>query len=251
MTHDERARRRPAWIIMLAVILLIGVSGAAAAGSIYTVDLIGFSEDGRYAAFTTSSILDFSGFEEITLYLLDVPANDYARAPDTTVFGDDEDTSEAIQAERVAMRERHEAALRDFAIIPGNTGVQVFRTRDFQFVEDYPRPKELAFPLQRFAHLTEEVRLTLTEKDVTGHECNQFTDPDNPVIFRMELRRADGSVNVLQDDQVLFASRSCPLEYGFSEVVYYRGYLVIFVNSFTFQLEGPDMRKLAVSGSVW
>lgn len=249
--HESHAGRLRARVQIAVAILLLGAGAGAFAGSIYTVDLIGFSEDGRFAAFTTSSVLDFSGFEEITLYVLDVPANDYARAPDRTVFGDDEESTEATEAERAAMQERHEAAMRDFAIVPGNVGIQVFKTRDFQFVEDYPRPKQVSFPLQRFAHLTEDVTITLVEKEVTGHECNQFTDPDNPVIFRMELRRADGSVSVLQDDQVLFASRSCPLEYGFSEVVYYRGNLVVFVNSFTFQLEGPDMRKLAVSGRVW
>lgn len=82
------------------------------------------------------------------------------------------------------------------------------------------REKEMPIVPQRFAHLREELAVSLTTKEITGTECNQYTAPRNPVIFRLDLRYPDGTVRTLREDPSLYESRRCPLDYGIGEIYY-------------------------------
>lgn len=244
-THPRRGRFQPRLTAVVALLVLSTAS--ASAGTRFSLDIVGFSEDGRYLAYTESGILDMAGFEQTTFYVLEVPDNSFAVPPSTVTFSDPE--TEA--ADRAAMESERLALIERFGILPGNSGVLVFSPGVYDLVSQYPRDRRVEISLQRFAHVREELAVSIMPREVTGTDCNQFTDPDNPVIFRLDLVYANGSVRTLQDDSVLFASRRCPLDYAIGEIYYYRGQLVVFVNSFTFQLEGPDLRKLAVSGPAF
>jgi predicted secreted protein len=236
---------------VLRISLLLFACGMVSveAGTVYSADVIGFSTDAQYMAYTVSAVEDMSGFTTARLFILDVPGNEFVFYGEEHSFRGDN----WIKPEEAVARllERHQERLASYDIDQQEKGKVIFKVEEGKISTDISRPQETEFEISRFGPLRERYTLTIDVRAVKSRECERYIDSQEVKIFTLRLLGPrPGMSTVLQKDRVLYDSRGCPLDYALSQVRYYRGHLVVFLNSFTFDIEGPDARKLVVSGPL-
>lgn len=234
-------------------------------------EFIGFSEDGSYLAFEQYGIQDGSGFAFSEIYVVDVDNNSYVVAPFVLSSQDDEQGLHSISTTRTSNRSAAQPALSVYNIISGNIGQQVvnrLRTDIFADSRNVYFPKNLVSVLYRYkaddsdySENNDYYQLSLGTQAVVTDNC-EFNAPfghPEPVLFTLMLRDAENqSLQVLQEDTVLFDSRNCAFEYVIREVYMYQrshggaqiNKLAVFLNSFEVGFEGPDSKWLVVTGAI-
>jgi predicted secreted protein len=235
-------------IFFLGLAILFAAPASMFAGDYAALDFIGFSKDGRYLAFEEYGTQDGSGFPYSSIYFVDVDKNTLA-APAVNIRLQSERATE--QQARAKAKLAAARIIRRFAIINGNTGqltvsrmltdlnVEVFRQGKTQKINF----AEIVTSMYRRG----DYELTLDLSEIKNKECDIF---DQPVYkFELSLNAKDrDSTTVLQKDDRLPKSRSCPIDYSMQYVYLYEDKIAVFLSTYWVGFEGPDMRYTAVTG---
>ncbi len=224
-------------------------AASVSAGTVFSADVVGLSKDGKYMAYTVSASLDMSGFTSARLFILDVHENDFAHYGEERIFRGEE-WVEPEEAVSEILKEKSDL-IDGFGIDSELRGEEQFWVEEGVIAGEIARPCSIDFRMRDYPYLAQRYRLELSVRSVNDSDCEQYIEPEKPKIFTLTLLGPSREVRtVLQEDRLLYESRRCPLDYAISRVITYRNGLVVFLNSFTFNIEGPDARKLVVSGRL-
>ncbi len=219
---------------------------------------LGFSEDGKYCAYTWE---DFNARQdyELECRVLDVEANQYAgeklrvkinvwqimkaavdSSPDQFGMG-------PVLAHRALDREI-EGLLQQFNIRSGNIGDRAFyfslEGKPLRLI-DQLKILSTDFKVEKESGTIRTYTLNLEERWAYS-DRNETGDPR---IFTLSLSRNNNS-KILQQDKRLNAYRKDPLAYSISSIYVYQGRLAVFLESVTLESDTPAplLRIIPVTG---
>ena len=233
---------------MFAAILLLAAN--CFAGDYATLNVIGFSKDGRYLAFEEYGTQDGSGFPYSNIYFIDTAKNVLA-APPVIVTIESESSSEAAAGRRAAALAAKK--LRLFRIVKGNIGDHVVShlMTDLTFDDvDDKKPsiikcaEEIGSMYQRG-----DFELALAQTPIKTKDCEVFEDETKSLELKL-TNKEEGTSRFLQKDATLPNGRGCATDYRMQDVYLYKDFIAVFVGVFTRGFEGPDMRFMAVTGKL-
>lgn len=230
----------------LGASLAIGVAALAtpaAAGDRALIDYIGYSGDGRYFAFEEYGVQDGSGFPYSTIYVIDLPADEWVGGSPYRVRLEGE--GDTVAEARSAVRAEAAETLDDLDISAGAYPIAINGDG-----EPEAAGHELRFgtPGYGLEAVEEEHLLALeTVALLPGIDCSII---ENKTFgFALSL---DGE-DLHRDSGKLPASRGCAMDYRLHAVVQAPDWLfgtpaqrVAIIASYPFGFEGPDRRFLAV-----
>lgn len=236
-------------ILLLVLLTILPVE--ICAGDFSTLNLIGFSKDGKYLAFEEYGTQDGSGYPFSDFFFIDVAKNSFASKPIKTLI-ENEMSTEAKARARAKLAAA--ATLKRLKIVPGNTGEMLVSrmltdtaghmTTGFDAASMVIK---LNFARRVWSTVVDgEYDLILTASEVVDKECEPF----GQTVYKMDLSLKDyktGTVKSLQKDTALPKGRGCPMYYGLQYIFAYNENIVAFVNVYTMGFEGPDMRYIAVT----
>lgn len=115
------------FFIIFTVILFFNNQHKAFAGDIDNFELIGFSKDGRYAAYSIYGVQDGSGFPYHKIRFVDIKKNIFVGSNISVLMDNDidNDPDPKIMAMKKAAYD-----LKEFGIIKGNTGEKVYTSNE-------------------------------------------------------------------------------------------------------------------------
>lgn len=229
-----------------ALFLILVCSASLVAGDFAKLEVLGFSQDGRYLAFEEFGTLDGSGFPYSSIFFIDTSKNSFAASP-VTVRIDRENASEAAARSRAGLLAAK--SLRQFRIVRGNTGsLVVSRLLTDLSSENKEDSARFAEEVGSMYHKG-DYELQLKENKVTVKPCDDYGDDTFMFELVLKSRENDWSRS-LQKDTTLPASRGCALDYGIRSVYVYKEMVAVFLNVYTRGFEGPDLRHLVVTGKL-
>lgn len=232
--------------LVFAAVLLLATN--CVAGDFATLNVIGFSKDGRYLAFEEYGIQDGSGFPYSNIYFIDVAKNAYA-APLIAVTIERETAVESTARNRSALLAAKK--LKQLGIVKGNTGKLVVS----HLMTDLTFDGEVDKSVIKFAeeigsmYHRGDYELSLSEIPIKTKECEPFEMETNMLELKL-TNKDDDTSKFLQKDTTLPSSRGCALYYRMQDVYLYKDFITVFVGVFTQGFEGPDMRFMAVTGTL-
>ncbi len=240
-------RRTAFLIILLSAVLFL--AAPCFAGDYATLNVIGFSKDGRYLAFEEYGVQDGSGFPYSNIYFIDVEKNAFA-APRIAVRIDKETADEPAARKRSAALAAK--ILTRFRIIKGNVGKLVLShlitDLTFEGSPDKASTVRFAEEIGSMFHRG-DYEMSLTKRPIKTKECEAFGDDTR--LLELGLRDLDADTfKFLQKDSSLPESRGCPIDYRLQNIYLYKGFIAVFVGVFNTGFEGPDMRFMAVTGKL-
>lgn len=242
-------------IYFLSIAFLLFVSSASVfAGDFARLNVIGFSQDGKYLAFEEYGTQDGSGYPYSTIYFIETAKNSFAAQP-VKVRLENETASEATA--RLKAKTGAAANLKKFKIVSGNVGepvvARLITDLNAGRIETGSEDKNqtIKFTDERTSdYFPTEYELALKTSEVKIKACEYS---DLPVLkFDLTLKNArdeNAKPKILQSDKSLPDSRNCPLAYSIQNVYIYKNTIAVFMNVFTTGFEGPDMRFMAVTGA--
>lgn len=241
--------------ITLVFAILCALSSVASAGDFSTLNLIGFSKDGRYLAFEEYGMQDGSGFPYSNIYVVDVVKNSFAGNP-VRVRIDNETATEKLARSRAKLGSS--AAFKRFGIVLGNTGTQVVsRLLTDLSANNVPSKGPNDAQTINFAEIigsmyqSGDYELKLKSTKTKTKECDAFGDDYDVLMLDVTLYdRENKKTTILQKDSSLPSSRGCPINYVMQHVYLYQGYIAVFINTYHVGFEGPDMRYMVVTGKI-
>ncbi len=221
---------------LLALCLTL-CTAIAKAGDVASMDLIGFSKDGRYVAFEEFGIGDGSGFPYTTTNIVNVNRNALVATVETSL---ETDGSTLAQA-RAKAKPRVEAALSRFGIVTGNQGRFIAAT------------VPLNDPLTSLSNLLATEFIALGRSYTVSLATKPAPDkPDcqSPPQFLVLKLAVNGGIRDLQRDSRLPTARGCAYEYAVRSLHVYGRSLAVFVSYRRPGFEGPDLSWMVVTGSL-
>ncbi len=268
--------------LFCTILLALLTASAAFAGDYAELTFIGFSPDGKYMAFEESGEWDGAGGEYATTYFVDVAKNKYAMPP--AVFKWQEDSKKSERALLAKYNTAVAVAIKKLKIVRGNTGSQLVAhllndwthvkpiETDSYWIRDGEQtqkkmPNYSGAFLDR-GDLTEKVifnpwlyvnnlntdsfyELTLLKTPFRGKPCEQSDDALKiEMTLKDNTQHKDTALQILQKDTSVPEARNCAYGYRIEQVYYHSENIVVFLNVFSQGFEGPDMRYMAVTGSL-
>jgi predicted secreted protein len=216
----------------------------AFAGDRALIDLIGFSEDGRYLAFEEFGVQDGSGFPYSNIYVIDLPADKWVPGTPFRVRLDDEEAkqiearSAAAEMAKPKIDQLGISAPADLVALNGDGEMGEGTDLVFGAPGYFPNDPQGKFTLNLdifTAESPEPCEDYLGEK-AKGYALTLIDEQGERELFR---------------DGVLPKSRGCPTTYRIYGVVAPQyatapaGYVAI-IATYPFGFEGPDRRFIAV-----
>lgn len=240
------------YFLSIAFLLFI-CSANIFAGDYARLNVIGFSQDGKYLAFEEYGTQDGSGYPYSNIYFIETAKNSFAAQP-VRVRIDIETTTEATA--RLKAKTSAAANLKKFKIVTGNVGellvARLITDLNAGGNENGSGENQIIkFTDERMSdYFVDEFELALKSSEVKTKPCVDYTDQP---IYKFELtlknlRKDDYKPKILQSDKNLPESRNCPLGYSVQNVYTYKNTIAVFLNIFTTGFEGPDMRFMTVTG---
>lgn len=233
--------RRAAKALVLAGLL----STPALAGDRALIDFIGYSESGRYFAFTEMGVQDGSGFPYANVFVLDVSSDSFVAGSPFRVRLDSEEQSVA-EAQRQALAAAQPTLDRldigfpvDIWVLAGD-GVEGVTTS-----MEFGLPGFMAVKSVRDAQSVVLESFAMPD----AQPCASYTDDP---ILGIELTHTDqNGSRVVHRDETIPASRGCPLAYSLFAVVSPMqadtiSGAVAIISVFSVGFEGPDRRFIAI-----
>lgn len=207
------------------------------------LDIIGFSDDGRYFAFEEFGVQDGSGFPYSTIFVVDV-ANDEWAAPPVRVRIDDEGST---------LADARAASLDEAASLIGK--LDITRPADViaMFADgEAGDGQTLDFAMPGYGPGALQAAQTLALETFPAGSPEPCADYlGEPALgFALTLANDDGISELHRDGDTLPRSRGCPTAYRVYAVVvpFEHGPEsgVVIVSVYPFGFEGPDRRFLAL-----
>ena len=223
------------------VLLLFFLPANAHAGDSAERRIIGFSETGQYFAFEQFGIQDGSGFAYSEIFILDTEKDSWAGgSPFKTRIEDDQ---EGLEVARATNAKKAQVAMQELGI--GHQGRLLASNPPTEVGSD---PRKIAF--RQYAWSPTSMELQLTEIPMEPGLCGEFGLKINGFSLSFKANEDSEPILVHEDDSIP-ASRSCPLNYGISDVIIHRQpqgkqRLIALINVFSHGFEGPDRRFIAI-----
>ncbi|GAA0773107.1 DUF2259 domain-containing protein [Roseibium denhamense] len=232
---------------------LLGLAVPASAGDMAKVQVLGFSEDGRYFAFEQYGIQDGSGFPYSEIFVLDVFEDSWVR-PSPFRQRDEIDDSQGYDPDALLQETRAQNRL---------TAQQLLQDKGIagkgETVGHSPVTELSADPYKMTVNLRPVVPPIDDPMDI---ELQQFPMPDATCAsygvetagFQLNTVHG-GEARVRHADTQLPKSRGCAIGYRIERVVSYfpdgkPPVLAILVQVLKHGFEGPDGRILAITGRL-
>lgn len=229
------------------------VSPDVNAGSYASLNVIGFSKDGKFLSFEESGEYDGSGTSFRRVFLINVVKNEWVKKPlyfEGAEGGGFDRKQQSVQDVLI------EKELKALGIIRGNLGRHVIShpLTDLGIKGDSVQFAEAAYS----GHHQGDYELTLTEREAKNTDCAYENSEDagwRPKIFDLKLTDRENNKNrILQSDKVLPKSRDCASGYRIQDVYIYENppnkYISVILNTYHPNIEGFDMRYMVVNGVI-
>ncbi len=241
---------RIAAFLALAAVAVAGWLQPAAAGDTASVNVLGFSADGRVFAFEEYGVQDGSGFPYAHRFYLDTANDKFIAGTPIRVLLEDETLG--VQAARAQARFRGEKIVKD-ATLDANRG----NLAGFNAVtEASADPHRLAVnPRSVFPPIDSLLELRLEEFAIDPPQRCQGIDG----IVGFRLLRIDGTpggrTKLLHEDKTVPLSRGCPNGYRLSGIQTFfpdagQDVYAVLIAIRRFGFEGPDFRWIAYTGRL-
>ena len=239
------------YLFLLAFFAFVILPANIFAGDYATLNVIGFSMDGKYLAFEEYGVQDGSGFPYSTIFIIDVAKNSYAVPPVKKQTEKETVTGDAI---RLTAKTAAAANMKKFKIVPGNTGKLVVARLITDLNAGNVKPgnegknQKIEFTDYRDSSYYErEYELLLKTSEVKTKACEYASEP--VLKFDLMLKETKAKTEkILQSDKTLPESRGCSLAYSIQSVYVYKNNVAVFLNTYSTGFEGPNMRFLSVTG---
>jgi predicted secreted protein len=224
--------------IVLIFLFLTALSKSfAMAGDAASLNVIGFSPDGKVFAFEQYGVEDGSGFPYAEIVMVDTEKD--AWLPGTPIRKRVDTDGASLEEARKAVADEARPLLSKWRV--GEPGETLFSDPDAANPDGLQRVKiSQGFPMN----------LILEERPVASPECAKFTD--RPVkAFTLTEKTFRSSPNVVHRDDSVPASRGCPLAYAVTRLIVHGGggkpVYAALIRMEKHGFEGPDSRYLAVT----
>lgn len=229
--------------------LLIGLcmlltAGNASAGDTASLNVLGYSPDGKVFAFEEYGVSDGAGFPYSNIYFIDIAANEFL--PGTPIQVHVEEEGALAKARDLARSKA--AALSAKYQLAENPGVIVAYNPPSEIDSD---PYKLRFyPYVSAPPHSYTNTLVLRVKDFPiSTDCAGFADSYNG--FTLKLTEYQGQVmdKVIHDDQSVPKSRLCPNDYRIGAVIsseFNEVPLIAMILVGSYGFEGNDRRWIAL-----
>ncbi|MCO5065863.1 MAG: DUF2259 domain-containing protein [Rhizobiaceae bacterium] len=229
---------------------LTALSNSAVAGDAASLEILGFSKDGKIFAFEEYGVQDGSGFPYANRFYIDTATDTYLPDTPVRVRIDDENTSVATARAQAAERG---AKIIDDEELNENRGYTAASNSITELSAD---PHQFVFlPRPVFPPIDEQIALKLEEIDFPPAK-NCF-DAERMEGFRLLKLAPDqpGVSTTLNDDKEVPESRGCPTGYMLGAVqTFYPtggdGVLAVLIAVERQGFEGPDHRWIAITGKL-
>jgi predicted secreted protein len=237
--------------IVLGIFIQLVTIGAARAGDVAELEILGFSADGGVFAFEEYGIGDGSGFPYATRYYIDTSEDKFL--PGTPIRVRLEDENATLAQARAEVRQKGEKIVGQ-AELDANRGF----TAGFNPVTEYSAdPHRIVVnPRPIFHPVDPPMEFRLEELPMNDSEpCNAHGEINGFRLLRIEATDG-GQTEVLHADKSIPKSRGCPYSYSIGGVQTLQvshtltAYAVmIAVQGYGF--EGPDYHWIAVTRRWW
>jgi predicted secreted protein len=222
----------------------------AMAGDAATLDILGFSKDGKIFAFEEYGVQDGSGFPYATRFYIDTTTDAFLPGTPVRVRIDDENAT--IDKARAQAAESGNALVKD-AELQQNRG---FTAASNAITELSADPHQFVFlPRPVFPPIDDRVALRLEEIDFpTSQNCLEQGHMKGFRLIKLDPEKP-GDSTMLNEDKAIPDSRGCPTGYllGAVQTFHPRGGDPVFAVMVAVQrqgFEGPDHRWIAVTGKL-
>ena len=236
-----------------ALISIATFTAPANAGDFAQIDVLGFSNNGRYFAFEQFGIQDGSGFPYSDIFVVDVSSDKWVkpspfRRLDQSEVGPGITEGEVLDATRAANRASATPLLASKGI--AGRGRTVGHNPPTELNSD-------PFKMTVNPHIIvpaadDPMEFRLTQYSLPAGDCASYGA--NTMGFKLTLDYQGLPTRTLNQDWSLPKSRGCPLRYRINRVVTHvpaagPRVFAILVLMETHGFEGPDGRYIAITGT--
>jgi predicted secreted protein len=234
-----------------SLLLALGLVLPAAAADRALINMLGYSEDGRYFAFEEYGIQDGSGFPFASIYVVDLVEDSWVGGTPVDVVIDDESASLAeARAEAMndvaALLDSHEIGVPvQILTLIGDGDMDASGTRMHWSTPACCSPQNTQADAQSLILETRGAQSSLV-----------YCEPDfGPVGYTLTYQDSTGVRELHADGDTIPESRGCTLDYRIYAVVQpfenhyaedFTSRRVAIIASYPFGFEGVDRRFLAV-----
>ena len=251
-------------LIIYTAFCALLLSNTASAGYVAKLQDVGFSNDGKYFAFTTAGDNGMSDMTCRTTTFINTVRNEWVGRPyRSCTFSEDEygpEESRKMRKRFARARSEVKRLTKKLRINFKNDGQQVITRAPFRYwkasgsadAEFSKRGESITFsnPSNNTRY-----RLRLSKKTVNSAKCDGMMFGDPAAIFSLRMRNLTTKHSTpLQVDRRIPKTRGCPFHYRIQDVYTHkrgRGQVVVaLLQYFSPSIEGPDEIYLAVSGRM-
>ena len=230
----------------LVAALMLAVAPALA-GDRANLNILGYSEDGRYFAFEEYGVHDGSGGNYSHIFVVDLAADKWTYGSPFTVEegGDTEDTPPLAHTRAKALAKAQEK-LKPLKI---NTSVEILALLGDSVPDADGKSMLLANTVCCAPGATDDRHMTLTLKTFPAKLNEDYCNDMASVGYSLSFNDGTTTTVLHKDGATLPKSRGCTLDYRLYAVVAPfdgAGQWVAIISSYPFGFEGPDRRFLVV-----
>jgi len=251
-------------LIFCTFISVILLGGSVFAGTVSTLRDVGFSDNGRYFAFTTTEDNGMSDLTCRTTTFINTVRNEWIGRP-YRVCQFSETALGSVKARNImrkrSTRARHEISrlTKKLKINFKNNGQRVMSRNAFRYwknsgsvdKEFSKKGESVTFVAKGKNHY----RLRLSKKTVTSAKCKGMMYNHPPAVMSLRMRNLGSNQSTpLQVDRGIPKTRGCPYHYRIQHLYTHKrgrgSVIVALLQYFSPSIEGPDERYIAVSGRM-
>lgn len=239
--------------LYLLLFFVFFVTPSVNAGSYASLNVIGFSKDGKFLSFEESGEYDGSGTSFRRVFMIDVMKNKWVKKP---FYFEGAEGCGFDKKQQSDQNRSIEKELNNLGIIRGNLGRHVIShlLTDRGIKSNSVQFAEAAYS----GHFLGNYELTLTESVTKNGDCLHKDSEDivwMPKIFDLKLTDRESERKwVLQSDKILPKNRDCASGYRIQDVYIYENrpnkYIAVILNTYHPNIEGFDMRYMVVTGII-
>lgn len=222
----------------------------ALAGDAATMEVLGFSADGKVFAFEEYGVQDGSGFPYASRFYIDTTTDSFLQGTPVRVTLQDE--AATIAQARAQVQQKAHAAQPDSALAE-NPGFAAGRNAITELSTD---PMRMAVnPRPVFPPIDEPLEFRIEEIAVAQPErCNDLGEIKGLRLIRVATSPG-GTAQTVHEDNGIPASRGCPLGYAIGGVqTFYpqagKPVFAVLIAVRQVGFEGPNHRWIAVTGAI-
>jgi len=219
----------------------------AIAGDRANLNILGYSEDGRYFAFEEYGVFDGSGGNYSHIYIVDLPADKWTYgSPFTVEEGGDTEGPPPLAQTRAKALAKAQEKLKPLKI---STSVEILALLGDGVPDADGKSMVLANTVCCAPGATDDRHMTLTLKTFPAKLNEDYCTDMASVGYSLSFNDGATTTVLHKDDATLPKSRGCTLDYRLYAVVAPfegDGEWVAFISSYPFGFEGPDRRFLVV-----